>query len=85
MNKKVQNGTLKLTTKTWDKDNNGLFNYYTKTIKKTNKEIQNSTSLIRNNLEIKSASNELIKENEELLIKKKKKSQIVMYTYLRIM
>ena len=46
MNKKVQNGTLKLTTKTWDKDTNDLFDYSTKTIKKSNEAIQNPTSLI---------------------------------------
>ena len=85
MSKIDLNGDLIISTQTWDKDTNGLFDYSTKTIKKSNEAIQNSTGLIRNNLEIKSASNELIKENEELLIKKKKKSQIVMYTYLRIM
>ena len=41
MRQKVQNGTLKLTTKTWDKDTNGLFDYSTKTIKKSNETIQN--------------------------------------------
>ena len=81
MSQKVQNGTLKLTTKTWDKDTNGLFDYSTKTIKKSNEAIQNSTSLIRNNLEIKSASNELIKENEELLFKIEKKPNSNAYLF----
>ena len=85
MSQKLQNGTLKLSIKTWDKDTNGLFDYSTKGIKKSTEAIQNSISLIRNNLEVKSASNELIKENEELLIKKKKKSQLAMNTYLKIM
>ena len=40
MNKKVQNGTLKLTTKTWDKDTNGLFDYSTKTIKNQMKQFR---------------------------------------------
>ena len=69
MNQKVPNGTLKLVAKTWDKDTNGLFDYSTKTIKKVNEDIRNTTCLIRKNDEIKSESKELITENEELLFK----------------
>jgi len=69
MNQKVPNGTLKLVAKTWDKDTNGLFDYSTKTIKKVNEDIRNTTCLIRKNDEIKSEPNELITENEELLFK----------------
>ena len=81
MSQKVSNGTLKLTTKTWDKDTNGLFDYSTKSTKKSNEAINNSTNLIRDNLEIKSASNELIKENEELLFKidKKPNSNVFLF------
>ena len=81
MSQKLQNGTLKLSIKTWDKDTNGLFDYSTKGIKKSTEAIQNSISLIRNNLEVKSASNELIQENEELLFKIEKKPNSNEYIF----
>ena len=81
MSQKLQNGTLKLSIKTWDKDTNGLFDYSTKGIKKSTEAIQNSISLIRNNLEVKSASNELIQENEELLFKIEKKPNSNEYLF----
>lgn len=69
MSQKGSNGTLKIVTRTWDKDTNGLFDYSTKTTKKVNEDIKNTTYLIRKNDEIKSDPNELIKEYAELLFK----------------
>ena len=81
MSKRLPNVTLKLCSKTWDKDTNGLFDYSTKTIKKATEVIQASTCLIRKNHEIKSAPNETFEQNEEKLIKIEKKENSNIYYF----
>lgn len=81
MSKRLPNGTLKLTTKTWDKDTNGLFDYSTKTIKKTTDTIQTSTCLIRKDNEIKSEPIETFNQNEEILFKIEKKPNTNVYYF----
>lgn len=81
MSKRLPNCTLKLCSKTWDKDTNGLFDYSTKTIKKATEVIQTSTCLIRKNHEIKSAPNDTFEQNEEKLIKIEKKENSNIYYF----
>ena len=81
MSKRLPNVTLKLCSKTWDKDTNGLFDYSTKTIKKATEVIQTSTCLIRKNHEIKSAPNDTFEQNEEKLIKIEKKENSNIYYF----
>ena len=81
MSKRLPNCTLKLCSKTWDKDTNGLFDYSTKTIKKVTEVIQTSTCLIRKNHEIKSAPNDTFEQNEEKLIKIEKKENSNIYYF----
>ena len=83
MSQKLFNGNLKLLAKTWDKDTNGLFDYSTKSTKKSKEAIQNTTCLVRKYDEIKSEPNELLnkEENAEILFKIEKRNNSNTYLF----
>ena len=69
MSKIDLNGDLIISTKTWDKDTNGLFDYCSKEIESKKESIRDTTCLIRENNSVKKGLNGGNKPGEEKLCK----------------
>ena len=77
MTKKLSDGSLNISAKTWLKDTNGLFDYSSKEIIYSNELIKESQNIIREGNMLKSDLKENTKENNEkiLTIEKKEKNK----------